>query len=107
MEIKPLLIWLAVTTIVLILGFTLLMYGGVYGDPGLNPGGGFIYKIEVIIGKILLWPLFSSLYIWDTLAEKNNIKAIPLWYSLASHYIGYSIAFYVYLRIKMRKNNHT
>ena len=57
---KLLLLWILASTVTLIVGWGLLLHGGVYSESAGRVGETkLLFEIEVIAGQVLLWPTYG------------------------------------------------
>ena len=103
---KILALWLLVSTVTLITGWFLMLHGGVYSESAERSGeSGHLFEMEMVLGQILMWPLFSIASVWEFLSPSNRGRIVSEYLVLVSHYAGYGLIFtgYWYFSIKLGK----
>jgi hypothetical protein len=72
--------WFLGSLVATVLGWFLLMHGGIYGEAAERSGdSAFIYKLEVWVGQVLTWPI--TLYGWVyTQLSDSNVLGMEAWF---------------------------
>lgn len=94
---KLILFWFLVATVTLVAGWLLLLHGGVHSEAATRSGDSAImYEMEVILGQILMWPIFSAVWIKNLFSEFDKTQMVGAVITVITHYIGYALIFIVY-----------
>lgn len=92
-------IWTVITIVATVLGYLMLLHGGVYGEAAeRNNQSALIYQLEVYVGQLLTWPV--TIYGWlHSLYSSSNMLG---WEVLAFQLGGYALLYKIHAKFSIK-----